>query len=157
MALSACGSKEPAPRHPWPQLSVSKANVKCAAAAVQDDLLLSASVAGRVGNPGVRVEIPGIDHAIAKIRSCNDKYHHPMFQVVLANLYAAGALAEASNDPPNPDQIDAYLNPGETFYAQAATYLTPHQARPFLDGAAKNLSAGAQLYKLAQARQQADQ
>jgi hypothetical protein len=154
--LADCSAQKPKPRTSWPNLTVSKTDVHCTSAMLRPDLALAATIIKHADSPAIQAALPTIDKAIDQVRGCNSKYDHPLFQMVLADLYGAGALAVASKNPPSSASINNYLNPGEMFYAQATTYTTPSWARPFLDVAGMALSTSAKLYKFAKDREQAN-
>jgi hypothetical protein len=125
---------------------------------MKQELILAVLVSRQGSDAAAQAGMPGIKTGIDMALKCNAQYNHPVYQLVLANLYGAAALYEAGKqaeafkeDPmhnPDANAIGAYLKPGETYYGQAAAYITPSEARPFLDNAREVLQAANQLYQL---------
>jgi hypothetical protein len=117
-------------------------------------------VAAHPGSDEAKAKMPDVDAAIRQVEKCNAKYDHPLYQVILANLYAAGALEKGAEQqefhPPDPAAINNYLQPAQKYYYQATSYVTPSSARPFLDGAGQDISAASKIYDLTKQRKDAE-
>jgi len=158
---SACASHaSSAPRQQWPKLSVSKSNRHCTSTALRYDLLLSATLAADPMSGSAKDSMPVLDRAISEIERCDSQYRHPLYKVILANLYSAGALEQEAeqtdNHPAHLGAIDTYLQPAEQYYSEATSYVTPPQIRPFLDRASKNIADASRIYRLEEQRKEAE-